>query len=142
MPSASHSVLLPYAVKEVFALVEDVERYAEFLPWCERSEILERGCAVVVASLQVTVAGRMEEVVTRNLSHKRERIELNLVSGPFRSFEGSWRFVDLGEGCRVSLDLSFELSNRLLSVLAGRLKDVAIERVIDAFADRARKVLG
>lgn len=91
-----------------------------------------------MASLRIVVAGQDEEMITSNKLQPNERIVMSLVRGPFRQFEGVWQFVDLGEGCRVTLDVSFELDSKLLSTIASRLKDRAIQKVIDAFAERAR----
>lgn len=141
MPYASHTVLLPYRVEDVFALVSSVDEYTEFLPWCKTSNVLQRSTDEVMASLRISVAGQDEEMITSNKLHPNERIVMSLVRGPFRQFEGVWQFVDLGEGCRVTLDVSFELDSKLLSTIASRLKDRAIQKVIDAFAQRARSTI-
>ena len=141
MQHASHSVLLPYCVADVFTLVASVDRYKEFLPWCKNSTVLQNSCDELLASMRIVVAGHDEEMVTSNKLQRNERIVMSLVRGPFHRFEGVWRFVDLGEGCRVTLDVSFELDSIVLSTLAYRLKDRAIEKVIDAFASRARSTI-
>lgn len=143
MPSIKRSVLLAHPVGDVFALVNRVEDYPEFLPGCTRAEILSRTESEVVARLVVTVRGLRETLVTRNRLTPDRAIALEMIEGPFRRFEGHWRFTELGEsGCRVDLDLSFELSNRLVGAFAAPFLNRIADRVVDAFAARAREVLG
>lgn len=143
MARVRRSVLLTFPAPDVYRLVADVQRYAEFLPWCARSEVLESTDAEVLATLDVDIRGHRETLVTRNRLHDNSAIDLQLVRGPFRRFEGGWRFTALGDhGCRVELELAFELSNRLLNSFAAPFIEQAADRVVDAFAARAQAVLG
>lgn len=135
------SVLLPYRVDDVFALVEDVESYASFLPWCIQAEIIERDNETITARMRVRVRNYEEDLVTRNRASGIETIEITMVTGPFSDFHALWSFVDLSAGCRVTLELKFNFKNRLLDTLATRLINKATNRVVDAFADRARATL-
>ena len=143
MPNIERSALIALPAKEVYALVNDVERYADFLPWCSGVEVLARSEAEVVARIDIAVRGRRENLVTRNRLTPTCAIALEMIEGPFRHFEGRWSFTSLGDaGCRVDLALSFELSNRLVSAFAAPFLDRIADRVVDAFAARAREVLG
>ena len=143
MARVRRSVLLAFPAPAVYRLVADVQRYAEFLPWCVRSEVLESTEAEVLATLDVDIRGRREKLVTRNRLSADRAIDLQLVRGPFRRFEGGWRFTALGDdGCRVEVELAFELSSRLMSAFAAPFIERAADRVVDAFAARARAVLG
>ena len=142
MPSIKRSVLLAFPAGEVFVLVNDVEHYAEFLPWCSRTEVLTRTETEVVARIDVSVRGRRETLVTRNRLTSGKAIALEMVEGPFRRFQGRWLFTPLGNaGCRVDLELSFELSSRLVGAFAAPFINRIADRVVDAFASRAREVL-
>lgn len=142
MPVIERSALLPYPAASVYGIVNDVARYPEFLPWCAEAEVLEASDTEVVAELALRVRGISERFTTRNLLVPHERIELTLVSGPFRSFSGVWTFRRLGadEGCKVALRLDFEFSGTR-AMLGGAFSGVfvkAADRMVDAFCDRAR----
>lgn len=142
MPGIERSVLLAHRVGDVYALVNRIEDYPEFLPGCNRAEILSRTESEVVARLEVTMRGLKETLVTRNRLTPDRAIALEMIEGPFRRFEGQWRFTELGDaGCRVDLELSFELSNRLVGAFAAPFLNRTADRVVDAFAARARGVL-
>ncbi|MEQ8861631.1 MAG: type II toxin-antitoxin system RatA family toxin [Pseudomonadales bacterium] len=141
MPEIRRSALLPLPVARVFDVVGDVARYPEFLPWCRNATVLDRNDAELVAELELDARGIHQRFTTRNVMQPFERIELHLVSGPFRTFEGVWHFRSLGadEGCKVELDLRFELAG--VRALFGRaLSGVFIEaadQMVDAFSQRA-----
>jgi ribosome-associated toxin RatA of RatAB toxin-antitoxin module len=144
LPAIHRSALLPVPVDAVFDVVSDVLRYPEFLPWCREAWVLEESQHEVVAELALDARGMHERFTTRNLMFRHERIELHLVSGPFRSFEGAWHFKRLGgdEGTRVELDLRFELSGAR-ALLSGAFPGVfvrAADHMVDAFCQRAMEV--
>lgn len=146
MPVIHRSALLPLPVTGVFDVVSDVSRYPEFLPWCRDATVLEEGDLELVAELELDARGMHQRFTTRNVMQPHERIELHLVSGPFRTFEGVWHFKSLGadEGCKVALELSFELAG--VRALFGRaLSGVFIEaadQMVDAFSQRAAELHG
>ena len=135
--------MIAYPAADVFALVNDVERYAEFLPWCAHAEVLSECESTIVARIDIAVRGQRETLVTRNQLTPANAIALQMVEGPFRRFEGRWLFTPLGDaGCRVDLVVSFELANRIAGVLAAPFLNRIADRIVDAFAARAREVLG
>lgn len=144
MPVIHRSALLPYPAASMFDIVCDVPRYPEFLPWCSSSAILEDHGHELVAELELKARGVRERFATRNRLFPHERIELHLVSGPFRTFEGQWRFHPIGAdaGCRVELDLEFELAGvgALLGAFSGVFGNAA-DRMVDAFCGRAGSLL-
>lgn len=135
------SALLPYAAEEVFALVNDVERYPEYLKWCRKAEIVEASDDEIVASLALSGRGLRETLVTRNRLDPGRGIVLTLVEGPFRHFEGIWTFTPLGNGCRIHLTLEFELKSGLLALLGAPLLNRVADALVDAFSRRARSML-
>ena len=143
MPHIERSALIAFPAADVYALVNDVERYAQFLPWCAHAEVLSESEAEVVARIDIAVRGRRETLVTCNRLTPTSAIALEMVEGPFRRFEGRWLLTPVGDaGCRVDLELSFELANRLVGAFAAPFLNRIADRVVDAFAMRAREVLG
>ena len=153
MKHIQRSALLPYAQEQLFAMVADVERYSEFLPWLESVVLVptqnesqnKPADRLVEARVQLKVARIRESFITRNHMHPPERIELELLEGPFDAFEGFWRFTPLGDaasansGCKVELDLRFELSrsNPIVRHTYGALVERAAGKLVEAFCQRA-----
>ena len=143
MPSIERSALIAVPAADVYALVNDVEQYPAFLPWCAHAEILSKSETEVVARIEIAVRGRRETLVTRNRLTPSSAIALEMVEGPFRHFEGRWQFTPLGDaGCRVNLEVSFELANRLVGAFAAPFLHRIADRIVDAFAARVRAVSG
>ena len=142
MARVQRSALLPYPAADVFAIVNDVLRYPEFLPWCSGAELLEETSEEIAAALSLSASGITETFTTRNRLTPFERIEMVLVSGPFRELSGGWTFVRLGEdeGCRVELDLNFQLTG--MKSLLGTVFNKAADQMVDAFCARANDLLG
>jgi ribosome-associated toxin RatA of RatAB toxin-antitoxin module len=96
-----------------------------------------------VATLRINFRGLKEEFTTENRDQPNERIDMKLVSGPFRSLEGSWRFTPLSDkACKVELDLRYEIANTLLAKLVGAVFDEIANSLVDAFARRADQQFG
>lgn len=142
MARVQRSALLPYPAADVFAIVNDVLRYPEFLPWCSGVDVLEETAEEVVAALSLSASGISETFTTRNRLTPFERIEMVLVSGPFRELSGGWTFVRLGDddGCRVELDLRFQLAG--MKSLLGGVFNRAADQMVEAFCVRANDLLG
>src|SRR5262245_65664055 len=106
----------------MYALVDDVSRYPEFLPWCREANELERTATYVVASLQVHKGALHARFTTRNRLEPGTAIHLELVDGPFRTLKGAWRFSSIADkGSRVSLQLQCAFANPLTAWLLERL---------------------
>lgn len=143
MSSIERSALLPYPPRLIFELVNDVERYPEFLSGCTGAEVLERGEQSMTARLHLARHGLRFSFATRNRLYPWERIELSLVDGPFRRLSGVWQFEALGEeACKVTLKLEFELSSRLLGMATERLLRSVAEDLVEATVRRARQIYG
>lgn len=125
----------------MFGIVNDVARYPEFLPWCTAAAVVEETAEEVVAALSLKRGGVTETFTTRNLLTPFEKIEMVLVSGPFRELSGGWTFARLGEdeGCRITLELEFRLAG--MRSLLGGMFDKAADQMVDAFSARARTLL-
>ena len=142
MARVQRTALLPYSAADVFAIVNDVLRYPEFLPWCSGARVLEESAEEVVAALSLSASGISETFTTRNRLIPFEKIDMILVSGPFKELSGGWTFTRLGEdeGCRVELDLQFQLAG--MKSLLGSVFSRAADQMVDAFCARANELLG
>lgn len=128
----------------MFALVNDVRAYPEFLPWCESSEVLDEKPDEMLARLHLSWAGMRKTFTTRNRLQHGKMIEIRLVDGPFHHLEGFWRFKSLGDGnaCKVQLDMEFEFATPLISFAFGPVFMQMANSMVDAFTKRAVDVYG
>jgi ribosome-associated toxin RatA of RatAB toxin-antitoxin module len=124
----------------MFRLVDDVEHYHEFLPWCKNSHVIERKVESVEARLDIAQSGIRKSFTTINWLTPSETIVMELVEGPFKQLKGAWQFEALGdEGSKVSLDLSFEFSNKLMGMTFGPAFSKIASTLVDAFIQRAKQ---
>jgi ribosome-associated toxin RatA of RatAB toxin-antitoxin module len=136
--TVSRQALVGYGAAEMYALVEDVESYPRFLPWCRGADLLVREPGRTVATLHIDYRGVRQQFTTENANRPGESIEMRLVRGPFRSLHGAWRFVQLGEaGCRVDFDLAYQLASPVLDRLVGPVFNQIATSFVDAFVRRA-----
>lgn len=139
----SRSALVPYSPGEMFALVDGIESYPEFLPWCSGSEVHERAEEQVRASIELSRAGISKSFTTLNQNVLAESIHVSLVSGPFRKLDGSWLFHGLGESaCKVEFKVNFEFSSALLARVFGPVFEDTVNSLVGAFVRRAEVVYG
>jgi ribosome-associated toxin RatA of RatAB toxin-antitoxin module len=138
MITISRQALVPYGAAEMYELVDDVESYPRFLPWCKAVEVASRAPDRTVATLHVDFRGVRQTFTTENTQRHAERIAMRLVRGPFRHLEGEWRFAQLGEaGCRIEFELAYQLASPVLARLAGPVFDHIANTFVDAFVRRA-----
>jgi ribosome-associated toxin RatA of RatAB toxin-antitoxin module len=143
MSIVSRSALVSHSAQQMFALVSEIESYPEFLPWCDRARVSERSQHRTVATLRINFHGLKEEFTTANDNRPNERIDMKLVSGPFRNLEGSWRFTPLSEtACKIELNLRYEFASVLLDKLVGAVFDEIAHSLVDAFARQAELRFG
>lgn len=127
----------------MYALVVDIERYPDFLPWCSSATVHRHAGSEVEASLEIARGPVRKSFRTRNTLHPRRRIEISLVTGPFRRLEGQWQFVPLADrGCRISLQLDFAFSNRAMQSLLNPIFGEIADSLVDAFCRRASQQYG
>lgn len=137
------SALVLHPAMDMFRLVQDVPAYPEFLSWCLRSEVLEQTPEHQVATLVVRVSGITQSFTTHNRFVPGERLTLSLVEGPFQRLSGEWLFEPLGDtGSKVSLSLSFDFSNKMLSSTFRRGFAHIADRLVGEFSKRADAVYG
>lgn len=146
MKTVNKSVLIWYSVSEMYALVADVTRYPEFLPWCDHATILSEHAGGLTAELGLSMAGLRQRFTTRNQLVHDQSVGMALVDGPFSELDGEWRFHPVGDAsqraCRVNLELRYGFDNAALAALVGPIFDKVTGTLVDAFVKRAEQVYG
>ena len=138
MPLVRKSAIVPHPCATMFELVDRVEDYPLFLPWCSRVELIERTAQVTMARLHLDYHGLATSITTRNVKRPVEHMELALLEGPFDSFRGSWVFVPLGEeGCRAEFELDYSLAGSALAAVLQPVFGHIAATMVDCFVARA-----
>lgn len=143
MAHISRSALVPYSPEQMYLLVDTIPLYPQFLPWCRSAVEHARDTDEVKASIEIAKGAVNKTFTTLNRLQPDKTIEMRLVDGPFRHLHGFWRFDELKPGaCKVSLDLDFEFSNKIMSLVVGPVFNQVANTLVDSFVERARKVYG
>lgn len=144
MKSLQRSMLVPYSASEAFRVVADVESYALFLPGCVQAQVeASTGDDWLRARIGFRLKGLADSFVTENRMRQAQRIDMQLVEGPFRELSGHWEFRALSDqGCKVSLTLAVDFGNRLMDATLGPWIDRATGSIVDAFSQRMRVCYG
>lgn len=140
MLTHSETRLLPYTPAQLYALVADIEKYPEFLPWCMGARILARRPDEVEAELLIGLGMLRERYSSRVRFMPQTRIDVTLIRGPFRHLGNFWEFQPDDGGCRLTFRVEFEFRSGLLTRLIGGLFHEAVRRMVAAFETRARKL--
>lgn len=139
MPEIRRSALMPYPVQFMYDIVNDVDSYPEFLPWCGDVKIHQLDNSSMEASILMRGAGLNHWFKTRNSMVPGQSIEMELVEGPFSKLEGLWSFTPIdSEGCKIELRLLFEMKQGLASTLIAPAFSHIGNTMVDSFCDRAR----
>lgn len=148
MPTVTRTALVTWSPAELYALVNDVEAYPQFLPHCVEAQVLARSDAEVTARLGFARAGLRQAVVTRNrlqppAGMQPARIDMALIEGPFAQLAGSWEFRPLGPtASKVVFSIQFDIESSLLYLAAGPFVNEAALLAMDAFQQRATALYG
>lgn len=143
MPTIHRSQRVPYTAAQMFDLVNDVEAYPEFLHGVRDARIEERGDGYIQATIDIGVSGIHKSFTTRNTFERPQRLDIELVSGPFRHLDGLWEFEDVGERqCEVSVKLTFEVVRSPLSFVFSMVFEELVRAQVAAFVQRAKAVYG
>ncbi|KJV27492.1 cyclase [Aquitalea magnusonii] len=143
MQVVEKKVLVAHTPAQMFALVDKVENYPRFLPWCAKAEEHSREGDQQVASLHIDYLKIRQHFTTRNTLRDGESILMELVEGPFQHLQGLWQFTPLGDfGCKVEFSLRYEFSSKLLEKVIGPVFGHISGTLVDAFIKHADKVYG
>jgi ribosome-associated toxin RatA of RatAB toxin-antitoxin module len=148
MKHVRKSVLLWYSPREMYELVTAVEAYPQFLPWCDKAQVLERHEDGVTARLGLAYMGVSHTFTTRNVQTTDTAVEVQLVDGPFSSLQGHWLFRQLGRpgsdqpACKIEFDLRYAFASPALETVVSPVFDKVANTLVDSFVRRAEDVYG
>ena len=137
------SVLVGYSAAQMFALVDAVEDYPGFLPWCAATDVLARDAQITRATIHINYRGVRQSFTTENKKSAPSFMHIQLIQGPFKALDGAWRFNELSDSaCKIELSLHYEFSSRVLGKLMGPVFGYIANTLVDAFVKRAERVYG
>ena len=143
MYTLNRNALVPYSIRQMFELVNNIEDYPRFLPWCQQSQVISRTDTEVIAELIVAWKGIHKSFTTRNSLYPYIRMDMNLIQGPLQHMEGIWGFHALNEhACKVSLDLEFEFTGSFIDRFFQPIFQQIANTLVDAFCKRAAEIYG
>jgi ribosome-associated toxin RatA of RatAB toxin-antitoxin module len=143
MAVVEKSVLIERTAVQMFELVDRVEDYPKFLPWCGGTELLERSDSMTAARIHINYHGLKAHFATENAKEAPRQMNIRLREGPFRSMDGGWRFTPLGEtACKVEFRLQYEFSSRILEKALGPVFHHIANTFVESFVKRAQQIYG
>ncbi len=138
MAQVQKSVLINHSASRMYALVDDVTKYPEFLPWCSGAEISKQDDMSTIATLHIAYHGLHQKVTTENHKNYPSAMDIKLKDGPFKHLEGAWRFIALNESaCKIEFMLNYEFANSLLEKMISPVFSHIANTFVDGFVARA-----
>jgi len=135
------SALVMHSAADMFALVNDVDRYKEFLPWCGDSKVVSVEGNVAIASVEIAFKGIKKSFTTKNVLTQDQKTDMSLVEGPFSELAGCWEFKAISaDASRISLTLEFGFSNRVIEAVVGPVFRLIADSMVESFAKRADQI--
>lgn len=144
MITITRKLLVSYTPEQMYDLVNDVEAYPSFLPWCNGSKIISKSKNVIAASLDLAKCGICHTFSTRNILIKDKSITIEMIDGPFQYLEGYWRFEPFiyGTGCQIQLHINFDFSNIIIKIALEPIFTQILGSLVNAFYKRAQDIYG
>jgi ribosome-associated toxin RatA of RatAB toxin-antitoxin module len=139
MPHIYREAFTPYSAEKMYDLVNDIENYPKFLPFCKNAVISKKSSKSLTATLLLAKGGIHKTFTTKNTLTPHERIDIDLIDGPFKHLTGHWKFIEKPKGCMVCIDLEFEFSSIILEMLFGPVFNEMVHTLINAFTKEAKK---
>jgi len=141
MALVEKTVLVPYSAEQMFLLVDRVEVYPQFLPWCGGASVSVVNENTVHATVHIDYHHVKQSFTTENVRNPPNRIDITLQNGPFKHLDGCWCFIPLdASACKIEFRLHYEFSNKLLEKIVGPVFHYIASSFMDAFIQRAEKV--
>jgi ribosome-associated toxin RatA of RatAB toxin-antitoxin module len=141
MTRVEKSALVKFSAQQMFDLVNDIESYPQFLPWCSGSRIIKRDNNLVEAELSISKGGFQKNFSTRNQLEFGHKMTVELLDGPFSHLTGEWNFLLLREDAsKITLDLDFEMSGVLANLAFGAVFNQICNTMVSSFTQRAKEV--
>ena len=143
MTEISKTTLVPYTSNEMYVLVNDIESYPSFLPWCTEAKILSQQEESLTATLSMALGKIKQSFTTENTMQDGSRIDIQLIEGPFKHLSGYWRFIQEDEqSCHIHLHMHFEFKNKIIKHTLGKAFYKVMDTLVDSFVQRAQQVYG
>ena len=140
MHNIHKSAIVLHSSKKMFQLVDSVENYPRFLPWCGSTQIIERDNSKTIASIEINYKGIRQTFTTENTKKQNQEMMIKLIDGPFKSLSGEWMFKNLDkDSCQIELKLEYEFSNVILEKLISPVFNMIANTFIDEFIKEANR---
>ncbi len=141
MADVKKNVIVHHSADQMFNLVDHIEDYPLFLPWCGGSQVIERNDEITKASILIKYSGVNQSFTTQNTKDFPHRIDLKLIDGPFKVLEGFWIFTPINEdACSIEFHLHYEFSNFILDKLISPIFSKIANTFVDSFVIQADKI--
>jgi ribosome-associated toxin RatA of RatAB toxin-antitoxin module len=141
MALVEKTVLVPHSAEQMFVLVDRVDEYPKFLPWCGGASITELDGDKVHATVRIDYHHLKQSFTTENVRTPPHQIAMTLIHGPFKHMDGSWQFIPLNDSaCKIEFSLHYEFSSKLLEKMVGPVFHYIANSFVDAFIHRAEMV--
>ena len=139
MKAVNQRIVLPYSAVQMYAIVNKIEDYPNYIPWCSNTVVFSRTPHEVVASISVAKGGIHKTLTTRNALIPDQKMELNLIDDSFKNWRGLWQFTDIdAQQSEIAFELDFDFHSKLLEMMLGPLFTHVAETMVDAFVQRAK----
>ncbi len=143
MPHIVETRQLPWSAEQMYNLVADVRRYAEFLPWVVATRIKSDDETVMIADMLVGFSALREKFTSRVVKDRNRSIKVEYIEGPLKNLENDWTFTPVpGGGCIIDFSVDFAFRNAIFEKLAGQYLDSAFRKMVAAFEKRAQQLYG
>ena len=141
MAEVRKQVLIEFTAEQMFSLVDEVENYPAFLPWCGDGHVIERNETITRARLDINYHGIKSHFTTENVKQYPSHMLIRLIEGPFTQLDGDWRFTPLGDAaCKVEFRLHYEFSSKLIEKVVGPVFSHIANTFVESFVKRAAQV--
>ncbi len=143
MTEISKTAVVPYTPSEMYALVNDIESYPVFLPWCTAAKISNKKDESLIATLSLAMGKIKQSFTTENTMREGSRIDMRLVEGPFKHLTGYWKFNPEDEqSCHIQLHMNYEFKNKIIKYTLGKMFYTVMNTMVESFVQRAQQVYG
>jgi len=143
MTEISKMTVVPYTPEEMYVLVNDIESYPAFLPWCTAAKIFNQKEESMTATLSLALGKIKQSFTTENTMQDGSRIDMQLIDGPFKHLSGYWKFnLEDEHSCHIQLHMNFEFKNKIIKHTLGKAFYKVMDSLVDSFVQRAQQVYG
>ncbi len=141
MTTICRSALIPFSREQMFELVNDVEKYPLFVPFCSNCILISKNNDYITVKLEISKGGFSKSFTTCNQLHPSNKVDMTLVNGPFKHLTGSWNFISLSnEASKIELNLDFEFSSKLTDIAFSKIFNQLAQSMVSAFTERAKRI--